>query len=191
MSCAGVTVDTQETNCTMEIISFIVLILLSLVGYSVGAVGKAGKFVELKPQIIDLILVLVIWAAAIYSRIALDLNEWLVILVLVVLSITIGILAIWPRKLPEEKASSNKGPKETSKNLLQKLWQSWGNFSKRMGSFQSRISLSLFFFIVVSPFALAVKTFSDPLRIRYRGNESHWLSKMTTKIDLEQSRKQF
>lgn len=175
----------------MEIISFMVLILLSLVGYSVGAVGKAGKSVQLKPQIIDLILISVIWAGAIYSRVGFDFNKWLMILVWVVLGILIGVLAIWPRKLPEEKVSISKEPKEITTNLFKKLWQSWGSFSKRMGDFQSRIFLSMFFFIVVSPFALAVKMFSDPLRIRYRGNESHWLSKMTTKIDLEQSRKQF
>lgn len=33
----------QGTNLTMEIISFVVLILLSLVGYSVGAVGKSRR----------------------------------------------------------------------------------------------------------------------------------------------------
>lgn len=175
----------------MEIISYIGLILLSLVGYCVGAVSKAGKSVQLKPQIIDLILISVIWAGAIYSRVVVDLDKWLVILVWVILSSLIGILAIWPRKLSEERASSNKGPKGTSKNLIRKLWQSWGNFSKRMSDFQSRIVLSLFFFVVVSPFALAVKMFSDPLRIRYQGNKSHWLLRMRTEISLEQFRRQF
>lgn len=175
----------------METVSYIVLILLSLVGYSAGAVGKARKSVELKPQIIDLILISAIWAGAIYSRIVLDFNKWLVILAWVILSSLIGILSIWPRILPEEKASSNKEAKETATNLLHKLWQMWGNFSKRMGNFQSRIVLSLFFFTVVSPFALAVKMFSDPLRIKYRGNESHWLPKTRTEIRLEQFRRQF
>ncbi len=175
----------------METVSFIVLILLSLVGYSVGAVGKAGKSVQLKPQIIDLILIAVIWTGAISSRIALDANKWLVILAWVILSSLIGISAIWPRKLPEERASITKGQTVTAMNPLGKLWQSWGNFSKRMGNFQSRIVLSLFFFIVVSPFALAVKTFSDPLRIKYRGNESHWLPKKQTEANLEQFKRQF
>ena len=175
----------------METVSYIVLILLSLVGYSAGAVGKAGKSVQLKPKVIDLILISVIWAGAIYSRTVLDFNKWLVILAWVILSSLIGILSIWPRKLPEQKASSNKEAKETTANLLHKLWQRWGNFSRRMGNFQSRIVLSLFFFIVVSPFALAVKTFSDPLRIRYRSDESYWLIKMKTRGDLEKFRRQF
>ena len=45
----------------MDTLSFIALILLSLVGYSGGATGKAGKFADLKLQIIDLILVVIIW----------------------------------------------------------------------------------------------------------------------------------
>lgn len=175
----------------MEIISFIVLILLPLVGYSAGAVSKSGKLVELKPQIIDLILVVIIWIGAITSRIVLDLNKWLLILVWIILSISIGILAIWPRKLSEEKAPSTKKLKETSKNLIKVLWQSWKNFSNRIGSFQSRIILSLFFFIFVSPFALAVKIFSDPLKIKHQSSKSHWLPKKEIKIDLEQYRRQF
>jgi len=163
----------------VEIVSFIVLILLSSVGYCAGAVAKGGRFVQLHPQIIDLVLVSLIWVVAIYSTIVLDLSRWLAIPLWIILSSLIGVLAVWPRKLTEEKASSKEELKATSKNILNKLWQSWGNFSMRMGNFQSRIVLSLFFFTVISPFALAVKMFSDPLSIKCRNNTSHWLSKMT------------
>jgi len=154
----------------METLSFIVLILLSLVGYSGGASAKAGKLTDLKPQLIDLILVLLIWGGAIYSRITFDLNKWLLILIWVILSVTIGVIAILFRKLPKEQSSNNKEPEKLSKNPIKKLWQSWKNFSERMGSFQSRIILSLFFFIIVSPFALAVKIFSDPLNYKLQEN---------------------
>jgi hypothetical protein len=133
----------------MEAVSFIVLILLSLVGYSAGAVFKAGKFVELKPQVIDLILILVIWSCAIYSRLALPLNKWLLILIWVIAGAIVGILSVFPRKLSRDKALSNEEPEITSKKLMKKLWKTWENFSKRMGSFQSRILLSLFFFFFV------------------------------------------
>ena len=175
----------------METISFIVLILLSLVGYSGGAAGKAGKFAELKPQIIDLVLVVLIWAGAITSRIILDLNKWLLILIWIFIGIIIGILATWPRKLSREKTPILKEIKETSKNPIKNLWQNWKDFSKRMGSFQSKIILSFFFFIFVSPFALAVKVFSDPLRIKHPGSQSHWLPKKEIKTDLEQYKRQF
>ena len=175
----------------METLSFIVLILLSLVGYSAGAVSRSGKTVDLKPQIIDLILIMTIWIGAITSRIILSLNKWFLILIWVILGIIIGILAVWPRRLSEEKAPSTKRLKGTSKNPIKKLWQSWENFSKRMGSFQSRIILSLFYFIFVTPFALGVKIFSDPLRIKHQGSKSHWIPKKEIKYDLEQYRRQF
>lgn len=175
----------------MDVISFLMLVLLSLVGFSAGAVAKAGKSVQLRPQIIDLILISVIWAGAIYFRIVFDLNKWLVILLWLILSGLIGMFSVWPRQFPVEKDSIEKEPRKIAKNFLQGLWQSWRDFSIRMGSFQSRIILSLFFFTIVSPFALAVKTFSDPLKIRYRGNESHWLPKMRSETNLERFKRQF
>lgn len=175
----------------MEILSFIVLIILSLIAYAAGTVAKAGKFADVKPQIVDLILVVIIWAGAIYSRITFDLNKWLLILIWVILSVTIGVIAILFRKLPKEQSSNNKEPENLSENPIKKLWQSWKNFSERMGSFQSRIILSLFFFIIVSPFALAVKIFSDPLNIKHQSSKPHWLPKKEIKCDLEQYRRQF
>jgi hypothetical protein len=175
----------------MEAISFLVLILLCLVGYSAGAVARAGKSVELRPLIVDLVLVSVIWAGAIYCRVALDLNRWLLVLGWLVLSSVVGILAIWPRELREENVSSAKAPEGTPNSLLKRLWQSWSNFSRRMGSFHGKIVLSLFFFTVVTPFATAVRVFSDPLRIRHRTEVTHWLPRTSTDVDLEQLRRQF
>ena len=93
----------------MDTISSVVLILLSMAGYSAGAIGKAGKFRELKPQILDLILVVIVWTGAIYSRTALDINKWLLILTWISLSIIIGIMAVIPRKLSKEMSSKENG----------------------------------------------------------------------------------
>jgi len=175
----------------MENLSLIVLILLSLVGYSAGAVSKAGRFVEVKPQIIDLILVVFIWTGAIYSRINLSLNKWILILIWLIIGIIIGRLVIFLRKLSKTKLLRNKEQKKVPRNLYIKLLENWKNFSNRMASFQSRIILSMFFFVFVLPFALAVKWLSDPLNIKHQSNESHWLPRKEIKIDLEQFRRQF
>ena len=179
----------------MEVFSFIVLILLSLVGYSAGAVSKAGKSVQLKPHIADLILICVIWAGAISSRIIFGLDKWLVILVWLILSSLIAVLAVWPRKLLEEKLEEkilhSRELRETAKTPLQRLWQRWLDFSNRMGNFQSRIVLSLFFFILVSPFALGVKILSDPLGIKYPTDESHWGPMVRTENNLKRFRRQY
>lgn len=180
----------------MEVISYIVLVLLCFVGYAAGAVTKAGRSAQLKAEIIDLILVAVVWAGAICSGVALELDKWLVILAWVIISLVIGVLAVWPRKLPQEIASIEKTPgkkeaKQTSRSLIKRLWGAWQDFFVRVGAFQSRIVLSIIFFIVVSPFALAVRIFSDPLRLKHQGEESHWLPRISAKSDLEQSRRQF
>jgi hypothetical protein len=60
-----------------------------------------------------------------------------------------------------------------------------------MGSFQTRIFLSLFYFVVVSPFALVVKALSDPLRLKHRPAPSFWLEKGPSPSDLEESKRQF
>lgn len=175
----------------MEIITLIVLIFISLFGYSAGSVTKARKFAELKPQIIDLIIVVLIWTGAIYSRIALDLNKWITILIWLILSIFIGILFVWPRKLSEENVSESKNPKENPKNLHSKILLNWKYFFNRVGNFQSRIMLSLFFFIIVTPFALAVKLTSDPLKLKSRRHEPFWLHRKENKSDIEQFMRQF
>lgn len=131
----------------MNTLSFIALILLSLVGYSGGAAGKAGKNVDLKPKIIDLVLVAVIWAGAIYSRITQDLDKWFLILIWLILSIILGIIAVSLRKLPEEKSPSQKALPKTPGNAFKKIWQSWNDFSKKDGKLsESNPSFSILFY---------------------------------------------
>lgn len=143
----------------MEVLSFITLILFSLVGYSGGAVSKARNFQDLKPKIIDLVIVMLIWAGAVYSKLAFDLDNWLLILIWIFFSSLIGLLAVWSRRLSKEREQSSKNLEAFSIKKSKNLWRIWKDFSYRMGIFQSRIILSLFFFILVSPFALALKIF--------------------------------
>ncbi|MAE11152.1 MAG: SxtJ family membrane protein [Dehalococcoidales bacterium] len=174
----------------METLSFVALILLSSVGYSAGSVSKAGASVELKPQIIDLLLMLGIWALAIYSRTVLDFNRFLLVLMWVIISAAVGIVAVWARPPDGLETTNDKESEQTSGRLLKKLWQRWNAFSRRMGGFQSRIILSLLFFVLVSPVALGVKVLSDPLRLKHRNSESHWLRRAETRASLEQFRRQ-
>ncbi len=46
------------------------------------------------------------------------------------------------------------------------LWERWKRFGKRIGDFQARILLSIFYFVVLAPFALIVRWGSDPLAIK-------------------------
>ena len=173
----------------MEIISYVALILLSLVGYSGGATGIAGKTYEPKPRLLDLGLILLIWGTALYSRFAFDLNKWLLILVWMVAGCIFGILSVLPAKvsgkLPLRREQEEKPPQKKN------IWSIWKDFSMRMGSFQSRIVLSLFFFIITAPFSLITKIFADPLKLKEKKIGSLWVSKQETSADLEEFKRQF
>ncbi len=57
---------------------------------------------------------------------------------------------------------------------LRKIWSGWKAFAHVIGDFQARLLLSLFYFVVVGPFALGLKMFSDPLQLG-RTTSAGWL----------------
>lgn len=176
----------------MEALSYIVLVLLSLVGYSGGATGRAGKHTDLKPNALDLILIALIWVGAIYSRLTLDFDKWLMILAWTAVSAVVGILAVTVRRLPRGVQPERDGDGEVPTGFFGRIWHRWRGFSKRMGSFQSRTLLSLFFFVIVSPAAVLIKILGDPLRIKNtKPRESYWSAKTENPAELEDFRRQF
>ena len=59
--------------------------------------------------------------------------------------------------------------------MLRALWQGWLIIARKIGYFQSQLILALVYFVVVAPFALAVRMFKDPLNLR-RGGSWNWFS---------------
>ena len=51
--------------------------------------------------------------------------------------------------------------------MLKVLWKGWKSVAKKIGAVQSRLVLSLFYFVVLGPFALAVRA-RDPMNLRSR-----------------------
>lgn len=175
----------------MEIFSFLALIILSLAGYSAGAVSRIGRFGDLRPNIFDVILVIIIWGGAVFSSLSLDLNRWYLVGIWVVLSALVGWLTSLFKAIPGRKTLEGEELEEAAANIFNKFWLSWKNFSKKVGGFQTRIILSLFFFIFISPFALAFKIFSDPLNIKHEDRRSYWISKGEIPDNLEKYKRQF
>ena len=76
-------------------------------------------------------------------------------------------------------------------NLVRKLWEKWKAFGHKIGNFQARLILTLFYFVVIGPFALVVKFVSKPLRLKLL-HASNWLSHQVGNEDaMTRSRKQF
>jgi hypothetical protein len=58
------------------------------------------------------------------------------------------------------------GIKQENRSMLRKLWKLWKKFGRKIGDFQARVLLIVFYFVVLGPFALAVRWASDPLAIK-------------------------
>jgi hypothetical protein len=85
------------------------------------------------------------------------------------------------------------GPDAGENILLRKLWSHWLVLAYKIGQFQSRIILTLFYFILVTPFGLVTRIFTDPLHIRRRSldsAQSGWVARETRDVDLAASQKQ-
>jgi saxitoxin biosynthesis operon SxtJ-like protein len=50
--------------------------------------------------------------------------------------------------------------------MLRVLWKGWSSLARKIGYVQSLLILTIIYFVLVAPFALAVRLFVDPLRVR-------------------------
>jgi hypothetical protein len=178
----------------MEMLSIIILVMLSSAAYSAGAAAKAGKRSDPKPKLIDLALVLLIWTAAVSTRASWHAASWRLIAVWIIVAGLAGYLAVSWRRLPALPKIALDDAALVPSSAAKRIWRAWAAFSRRMGSFQSRVFLSLFFFIIVTPFAVLVKIISDPLRIKARtadARASFWLAKREATLSGDEFRRQF
>jgi hypothetical protein len=49
---------------------------------------------------------------------------------------------------------------------LRRAWIAWKRFGRKVGDFQARVLLGVFYFVVLTPFALAMRG-ADPMRLRH------------------------
>jgi hypothetical protein len=77
------------------------------------------------------------------------------------------------------------------RHFLRAAWQGWKRIAEKIGRSQARFLWGLLYFLVVTPFALGLKVFSDPLRIKRRPSPSGWLEKPRQTLTLEDARRQF
>lgn len=73
--------------------------------------------------------------------------------------------------------------------MFLRLWQAWKRLAHRIGDFQARVILTVIYGLLILPFGLAVRFFSDPLRIRRRPTK--WLERPGAPIDTNWAHKQW
>lgn len=71
----------------------------------------------------------------------------------------------------------------------QTLWHAWQRVAKKIGDFQARLILTLFYFLIVLPTGLIARLFADPLALRKKSAE--WDKRGNAAVRLEEARRQF
>lgn len=167
--------------------SGLALVLLTLVGYSTGAViGSRDKSVA--PKLLDLCIVVVLLIAALTSRTVLD--RWVAIGVWLVIGGLVSLVLSRVRRGKMPTQTEKKGPVREG-NRFTRLWESWKSFAADMGNYQGRILLAFFYFVIVTPFGLLARLLSDPLRLKYSASNSFWVSRSGVSTELDEARRQF
>ena len=52
--------------------------------------------------------------------------------------------------------------------MLRRLWHGWKRVGKAIGDFQARVLLTVFYFVIVAPFAVGITLLGDPLAVKPR-----------------------
>ena len=72
--------------------------------------------------------------------------------------------------------------------LLRRLWEGWKRFGRKLGDFQARMLLTVFYFVILAPFALVMRWQADPLGLKRGGG---WLPVKSDLDPRERARRQF
>lgn len=77
---------------------------------------------------------------------------------------------------------------------MKKIWKKfvawWMPIAEKIGNFMNRVILSIFYFVVVLPFGIGVRLFSDRLQLR-KNYKTGWTNVNTHLKSIEDARKQF
>ncbi|MGB3727706.1 MAG: hypothetical protein WBA70_00470 [Thermodesulfobacteriota bacterium] len=64
----------------------------------------------------------------------------------------------------EKKTKDNED--KVKQGFFRRLWEGWKNIAQKIGDFNARVILTLFYFTLFCPFSIALKLFTDPLEIK-------------------------
>lgn len=174
----------------MHFLAALAMLLLSLVGYSLGVVLISGKAGVRKPHALDLVLVVLMWAGILYSRSQVSFSKWVLFAAWVAAGLLLGLAVTATKGYSQAERMSIVEPLHEKKPSEFKRGKAFREFSAKIGTFQSQVLLGLLFLIVFAPVALAVRFFSDPLKIKKPGRGSLWSLKTKIAPDLDLFKKQ-
>lgn len=62
--------------------------------------------------------------------------------------------------------TSRKETDASGKSLPRRIWEGWKRIARKIGDFNARVILTVFYLVLLMPFAILVKLFTDPLEIK-------------------------
>ncbi len=72
--------------------------------------------------------------------------------------------------------------------MLKRFWDTWKRIARAVATFQARVLLTVFYAVLVLPFGIFARLFSDPLRIKSRPDS--WLDHPDEPHDLPWAKRQ-
>ncbi len=174
----------------MHFLTTLATLLLSLSGYSLGVVLRSGKSGTRKPVGLDLGLVILMWAGIVFSMSRTALSRWTWLPAGIAAGLVLGWAVTAIRGYSEAEQASAVEPRPVHKHAEFKRWPAYREFSFKLGTFQSQVLLGLLDLIGFGLVGLAVRLFSDPLRIKRSSPGSHWTPRPEIPPDLELFKRQ-
>ena len=78
------------------------------------------------------------------------------------------------------------------KNIFRRAWEGWKKIARKIGDFNARVILTIFYFIILMPFALLIKLLTDPLEIKKKTRKGWHVREQKNDIPpLERAERQF
>ena len=171
----------------MDFLEVLALILLTLVGYSSGAI-IAGRGRKEPLSLLDLVMAVIFLAIALGTRSVL--GKWLAIPIWFILA-GLGSALLTAIRCKDRINKKGDFIEPTGKALLHRTWNWWKVFATEMGNYQGRLLFAFFYFVVVTPFGIGVRLFSDPLKVKRGGRTTCWLERSPFSNELKKAREQF
>lgn len=74
-------------------------------------------------------------------------------------------------------------------SILVLIWKRWRKIGQQIGDFVGRLIMTIFYFTIAAPFGLAVRFFSDPLKLK--PHRPNWETRPTEQPTLEDARRAY
>jgi len=171
----------------MTLFSWIGLFVLTLVGYSIGRV-VFSKRRQMGAELPDGIMLAFLWVLVTAVQ---PPQGWVPHIAWPALALIMGMAHTLISRPAPQPADDQSYPPENAGNFLKRVWAAWKSFAFRLGNFQGRLILLLFYFTILMPFGIINSVFRDPLYLKRSNRTSYWFELHNESKDIQDARRQF